>query len=337
MAQRFPLPRYPSGWFQVLWSEELEASEVKPLQAFGRDLVVFRTEAGEAQVLDAYCPHVGAHLGHGGKVVGDSIQCPFHAWEFDGKGTCTKLPYAKKIPAKAKMRGWLVREHSGMILVWHDIDNEPPTFEVPEFPEIESEEWSEPEHRTWKIRSHNQEMGENVVDTAHFKYLHGMAQQPPATVELRDHVFFMETPTFMTSKQGDVVGNLTSNSYGYGVATNRFTGFVETLVLGNVMAVDDEFVEIRFTFVVKKVGGADITRGIGKAFSNEIARQLEQDIPVWENKVYFESPVLCDGDGPFGKYRKWGKQFYPKWYIKRAKDLYEAQQQARPEYRPDGA
>lgn len=336
MAQRFPIPRYPTGWFQVLWSDELEPGQVMPKHVFGQELVLFRTEAGEVGVLDAYCPHLGAHLGHGGCVEGDSIRCPFHAWKFDKDGTCTEVPYAKKIPPKAKAKAWHVRDQSGMILVWHDIDGRDPLWEVPVFEEIGHEEWSEPIRRQWKFRSHNQEMGENVVDTAHFKYLHGMQQQPPAVVELRDHVFHMETPTFMTSGAGDVQGTLTSDSYGFGVATNRFTGFVETFVLGNVVAIDDEFVEVRFTFVVRKAGGADITRGIGKAFAGEVARQLEQDIPVWENKDYFHRPVLCDGDGPFMKYRSWAKQFFPDWYRERAKAVWEAEQQARPEYRPEG-
>jgi hypothetical protein len=26
--------------------------------------------------------------------------------------------------------------------------------------------------------------------------------------------------------------------------------------------------------------------------------QVEQDIPIWENKIYLENPLLCDGDGP---------------------------------------
>lgn len=335
MQPRFPIPRYPTGWFQVAWSHEIEAKEVKPIQVFGKELVMFRTESGELQVIDAYCPHLGAHLGHGGCVEGEAIKCPFHAWKFTGDGKCVDVPYADKIPPKAKLRGWPVHEHSGLILVWHDIDKRDPLWRVPEFPEFYSDEWSDGHFRQWRIRSHNQEMGENVVDTAHFKYLHGMTQQPPAAIELRDHVFHMETPTFMTSGAGDVQGTLESNSYGFGVATNRFTGFVETLVLGNVTAADDEFVDIRFTFLVKKMGGADITKGIGRAFAAEVARQLEQDIPVWENKIYLDRPALCGGDGPFMKYRKWGRQFFPDWYYEKAKIAYEQYAASRIEHRPE--
>ena len=31
----------------------------------------------------------------GGCVVGDSIQCPFHAWRFAGDGSCVEIPYLR--------------------------------------------------------------------------------------------------------------------------------------------------------------------------------------------------------------------------------------------------
>jgi hypothetical protein len=61
-------PGYPRGWFVIQFSDELGRGDVKPLRYFGKDLVLFRTESGKPAILDAYCPHLGAHLGHGGKV-----------------------------------------------------------------------------------------------------------------------------------------------------------------------------------------------------------------------------------------------------------------------------
>ena len=63
---RYPFPPYADGWFQVAYSDELDTSDVLPLKYFGRDLVLFRNESGQACVLDAHCAHLGAHLGHGG-------------------------------------------------------------------------------------------------------------------------------------------------------------------------------------------------------------------------------------------------------------------------------
>ena len=35
-----------------------------------------------------------------------------------------------------------------------------------------------------------------------------------------------------------------------------------------------------------------------------------EDVAIWENKLFRPNPVLCDGDGPLAKLRKWYNQFY---------------------------
>ena len=67
--RRFPFP-IPFGWFQVAYPEDLEPGDVTPLHYLGRELVLWRDEGGEFHLQDAYCPHLGAHIGHGGTVAG---------------------------------------------------------------------------------------------------------------------------------------------------------------------------------------------------------------------------------------------------------------------------
>ena len=76
-----------TGWFMVGWSPEFPVGEVRPLHYFGEDLVAYRDESGELHVLEAHCKHLGAHIGHGGTVVGDCVQCPFHGWRWGPDGT----------------------------------------------------------------------------------------------------------------------------------------------------------------------------------------------------------------------------------------------------------
>ena len=82
---RFPFG-FANSWYMMLYSDELARGEVRPLHYLGRELVAFRGEDGAAHVFDAYCPHLGAHLGRGGKVIGDELQCPFHAWQLQRRG-----------------------------------------------------------------------------------------------------------------------------------------------------------------------------------------------------------------------------------------------------------
>jgi phenylpropionate dioxygenase-like ring-hydroxylating dioxygenase large terminal subunit len=141
---------YPNGWFAVAWSRDLRVGDVKALDYFGEELVLFRTRSGEARVLDPFCPHLGAHFGHGGRVMGETIRCPFHGWQFDGQsGACARIPYCDRIPPKARVRAWDVLERNGMVFVWYHAEGKPPEWEMPILPEIGHADWSEP--RTFEV------------------------------------------------------------------------------------------------------------------------------------------------------------------------------------------
>jgi phenylpropionate dioxygenase-like ring-hydroxylating dioxygenase large terminal subunit len=310
MKRTFPFPPYPNGWFGVGYSDEVAVGQVVPLSYFGRELVAFRGSDGKVSVLDAFCPHLGAHLGYGGKVEGGVIVCPFHAWRFDCAGACVEVPYAKKIPPKAKIGAWPVCEVNGLILLWHHADGAPPSWEVPVLPEIGHEEWVGFERRKWKVRTRNQEMAENAVDSAHFRFLHGTSNMPQSRAEAVGPILKVQSTTGMSTPRGGVDGTVESSSYGFGYSTVRFTGIVETLLVSSMAPVDDEHVEVRFAFNLKRLPDKDVTKTVGKAFVHEVSRQLEQDIPIWEHKTYLDRPVLCDGDGPIGLFRKWARQFY---------------------------
>ena len=74
--------------------------------------------------------------------------------------------------------------------------------------------------------------------------------------------------------------------------------------------IDEGRLHHRLSFLVKKRDSAEATEGLGQAFIAEISRQFEEDKPIWEAKVHLERPALCDGDGPIGLLRRWGRQFY---------------------------
>ncbi|MDP6934850.1 MAG: Rieske 2Fe-2S domain-containing protein, partial [Myxococcota bacterium] len=155
MSSRFDFP-VPTGWFCVSWSADLQVGQVQPLRYFARDLVLFRTSDGQAHVLDAHCPHLGAHLGHGGVVENDRLVCPFHAWQFDGDGRCAHVPYADKQPNNCSVGSWPVHEINGMIMVWHDLAGREPQWQMPVIAEYGDEGWTDYRTRQWVIDTCNQ-------------------------------------------------------------------------------------------------------------------------------------------------------------------------------------
>jgi 3-ketosteroid 9alpha-monooxygenase subunit A len=310
MTERLPLPM-PFGWFRVADSDELAPGQVRGVRYAGEELVVYRGENGQAVVLDAFCPHLGAHLGHGGRVVGNSIRCPFHAWRFDGSGRCVEVPYARRIPPNARIATRPVCERNGMIFFWWHPQAAPPSWEIPEVPELGSDEWLPPTRHQHRIRSHPQEMAENTVDPVHFQVVHGVPELPPMDVTLEGHVFRGFQGLTFTTPKGEIEGRVDIENHGGSFGITRFQGVVETLLVISGAPIEDGLYETTIHFSVRKPhGNADAARAVGAAFIAEVNRQFTEDIPIWENKVYLERPLLCDGDGPIGQVRSYFQQFY---------------------------
>src|SRR5690242_16476858 len=61
-TDRYPMP-LPNSWFFVCTSADLPRGALRSLRFCGHDVVAFRGEDGKARVVEAYCPHLGAHLG----------------------------------------------------------------------------------------------------------------------------------------------------------------------------------------------------------------------------------------------------------------------------------
>lgn len=321
-SKRYNKP-IPFGWYALEYSDNLQPGDVKALKYFGRELVLFRTESGEAAVLDAYCPHLGAHLGHGGIVQGESISCPFHAWKFNGEGKCTDIPYAKRMPPKAEGKQIIgrypVEECNQMIWAWYHPDGTEPLFPLESIEEFHSPDWSELKTFEWTINTIPQETGENAADLAHFVTVHDIAEMPEGIVTLDGHkrTTIMENETQAIDENGVVdrsgetteSGRLESWSCGPGQTYQKFSRLFDICMMGTVTPIDDQSIHLRFNFSTPKAQ-TDMHQLYAEGMIKEIAFQVEQDIPIWEHKTYLESPILCDGDGPIAKYRKWFQQFY---------------------------
>ena len=173
-----------TGWFMIGWSAEFPAGETRPLRYFGEDLVAYRDDAGELHLLSGHCRHLGAHIGHGGKVVGDCVECPFHGWRWGPDGTNRFIPYQPDRPNRAlKLRVFPVDEQHGCVFLWHQPQGKEPQWDMPDiftsFPQFETDPsayyrpYPEFSRRTENEPVHPQIVAENGPDSAHFHYVHG--------------------------------------------------------------------------------------------------------------------------------------------------------------------
>ncbi|MFN8625022.1 MAG: aromatic ring-hydroxylating dioxygenase subunit alpha [Candidatus Binatia bacterium] len=306
---RVALP-IPNGWFAIAWSRDLDAGGVKRIRYFNEELALFRTRSGEPKVLDAYCPHLGAHLAEGGRVIGETIRCPFHGWQFDGAGRCTHIPYCDRIPPRAQVRSWPVVERDCMIFVWHHAEGQPPNWEVPRMAELEDPEWTPPRHFDLEVPVHMQDMAENNCDPVHFQLVHGAPEVWPHTIALADNGRFMRVSSRMKRETplGLLEIDLVRDTWGLGISSVRWQGIPGAgfLLFSSTSPIDEHRTYSRWLFTVTK-NMADIA---GEDFIDGMSTGVLQDIRIWRNKIHRAQPVLCAADTHLAEFRRWAKQFY---------------------------
>lgn len=306
----------PFGWFMVAYSDELAVGEVKPLYYFGRDLVLWRGEDGKPRITDAYCKHLGAHMGHGGRVKGNNLECPFHAWEYDEVGAVVAVPYAEKIPPSAARpckNQWAMAEVNKQILTWYHPLGEEPKWEPSSFDQVHDPEWTEFNKYEWIVHGPVQNMAENGVDAAHFKYIHGTQSFPDYDIEFEGHSRTASVEAKMMTPKGEVDGTIAYGTVGPGQSWTKFTGISDTLMVAGITPIDQGRTHIRFAFTQPKVEAEGPMANLAKAMRREICKQLDQDKVVWDRQQYKPKPSICDGDGPILPFRKFFAQFYAEW------------------------
>jgi len=317
-SRRIDLPPYPRGWFAVAVSDELGPGEVRPLHFFGQELVLFRTQAGEAALFDAYCPHLGAHLGHGGTVDGGVLTCPFHAWRFSTEGTCVGMPYGKRIPAAAQARKWSVLEQNGVILAWHSPDGSKPDWVMRKH---DDGNWIPAKWKRWEILGHPQEVCENGVDFAHLRFIHGThiaRLTGPPTIDgayfeseiesdpeaLEDRWSIDETSVALKGSNhiwgpGLVFASIGPKGADLDVCQRLYC-----------TPIDGDRVQLLGMVNVGRLDSEAATRQFADALIPEVFAQWEADVPIWEHKVYRPKPALNEREGEIVQFRHWYQQFY---------------------------
>jgi phenylpropionate dioxygenase-like ring-hydroxylating dioxygenase large terminal subunit len=309
-ANRYPFTM-PSGWFAVAETPDVAIGDAKAAFYFDTHLVLWRDETGEAHVQDAFCPHLGAHLGHGGIIDNCQIVCPFHGWKFDAEGANTEIPYSERINRSAKLRTYPVAERNGFIYAWYHPREEQPTYEIPVVEEILTDDFSGPTKTNHVVETGIQEMAENGVDSAHFRFVHNVDEVPVIErYDIEGHRTVMESKQRFPTPRGVVDGRIDATAEGPGVSVVRFSGIIDTILVTASTPIRSDQTETRFHFYVRNLGDEATNSTVGEAFAAEVDKQFIEDMPIWEHKAHLVRPALADTDGPFMKFRKWYSQFY---------------------------
>src|SRR5689334_15532366 len=169
-----PPERFARGWHCLGLAESFRDGRPHGVEAFGGKLVVWADSAGEIQVLDGYCRHMGGDLTQG-EVKGDQVACPFHDWRWGGDGRCKQIPYARRVPLRARTKRYETAIVNDQLLVWHDVEGSKADHDLlpPQLPGVAEGDYTD---WSWEIvpidDTRCRELIDNVVDMAHFYYVH---------------------------------------------------------------------------------------------------------------------------------------------------------------------
>ena len=327
------LPPFPEGWYFVAHRDSILREKLIEKTWMGQEIVVWSDDDGRVCVSDAYCPHLGSHLGPtvGGAVRDGCLVCPFHGFQFDATGKCVATPHAPA-PSGARLKVFETTEILGMIFAWWATDGRPPTWHLPDDPPT-GEDWSELRSTVLRFRGHPQETTENSVDIEHLGYTHGYYDVLPVGSTLVEGPYLRSCFDFKNVRRiagpVNVVVEVSAITHVHGLGYSLVEFHEKTIGMDSrlwVLAtpVDDTLVEVVLVSQVREIrkpgrffaGLRFLPVAIRHKVMNRIVLSEErrfvlQDVVIWERKKYQAPPRLSQADGPVGKYRQYSRQFYP--------------------------
>ena len=328
------LPPFPEGWYFVATRRSILRRKLIEKSWMGGEIVAWCDEGGRICVADAFCPHLGSHMGPsvGGVVRDGCLVCPFHGFEFDAAGRCVATPNAPA-PRAAKLKVFPTREILGMVFAWWGSGGRTPQWELPDEPPS-GRDWSRLRLTTpLRFRGHPQETTENGVDVEHLGYTHGFHDVKTTAALTTEGAHLKVTVDFKVARRiaGIIPVNVDTSAaihvhglgYSFAELDERRIG-MESRLWVLATPVDGTFVEMTLASQTRELrrprrfisGFGFLPTGLRHRLLNVLALQQEkryvfQDVAIWERKRYRSPPRLCRADGPIGKYRLYCRQFYP--------------------------
>jgi phenylpropionate dioxygenase-like ring-hydroxylating dioxygenase large terminal subunit len=159
-----------NAWYPLTWSRKV-TRQLASHRVLGMDLVVYRSEAGEAIALDDVCPHRLAPLSMG-KLKGDAIECGYHGMTFAADGRCVRIPGQKMIPANARVPSYRLHEKMGLVWIWPGDPAIADPSLIYDLPQYDQTGWHAAHGDALRIDTNYLNLADNLCDPAHVSFVH---------------------------------------------------------------------------------------------------------------------------------------------------------------------
>ncbi|ATL29996.1 Rieske 2Fe-2S domain-containing protein [Streptomyces formicae] len=309
---------YPWGWYPVAFSRDVPSGKVITSKLADSEVVVYRTADGQAHVILPTCPHLGAHLG-GGHVEGQLIVCPFHAFGFAPDGTCARTGYNTTPPHNARVGTFPTQEANGFVFAWYHEAATAPAWRIEQ---VDLKGFGYGYRNQNTFRGNQIDLLENGVDLGHFQVVHAnqakIVNGHPIEDDFRYVIdleltgFYRNIPTYVRAEMYGL---------GYAVVSLKMPKFaVSAYEIIGYTPEGSGLITLRRTTVTRcgsapgNPAGRHILRVVSTLVGYVVMRlstvQGNNDIRIWDRRVFIERPKLAQGDGPIMPARKWAEKFH---------------------------
>ena len=184
MADR-STPFIRNHWYVAAWAEEVTRTPLRR-QILADDIVLYRTEAGEAVALHNRCAHRSFPLSNG-VIKGDRIVCSYHGIEFNADGSCGLVPSLQSAPRAMRVPSYPIVEQGPFIWIWMGEADAVDHGKLTQQPWFFEPGWT---HVTgyFHMKANYLGLHENLLDLSHFPFVHGAMVGKPEHAEARPKV-----------------------------------------------------------------------------------------------------------------------------------------------------
>lgn len=186
--QSSPFPK--NQWYVIAMTKELEQGMIAR-KILNVPLVIFRDEQAKVVALEDRCCHRGLPLSCG-HIEEGKIRCGYHGLLYNGKGQCVEIPGQDRIPSKACVKAFDVREQQGLIWLWYSPDACEPDIDVPDYPYHEHEDYLY-DGDVYHYQAPYQLIHDNLLDLSHLAYVHVKTIGGNATIHMNAEMKTMAT------------------------------------------------------------------------------------------------------------------------------------------------
>lgn len=174
------MPFLKNVWYCAGFSHELDDGNLVGRKLVGENVLLYRTEAGEAVAMSDVCPHRFAPLSEGRRI-GDNISCPYHGLEFSSDGQCVRNPNGDKgtktdikPPKVARLKIYPLEERWGILFIWMGNPANADPGMIPDFSMTEQREGVKTVYGHHLTEAHYELVTDNLLDRTHVQFLHPM-------------------------------------------------------------------------------------------------------------------------------------------------------------------